>query len=122
VLKRSGERQRFERAKLRAALLHSAHKRPVSAADVEAIVERVSIAIETAGGELEAERIGELCLAALAELDRGAYLQFLGTLPPAGPGATREIADFAESPGLVSVRPGRESASLPAEAGARRDL
>ena len=42
---------------------------------------RVALAIETAGGELAAERIGELCLEGLAELDRGAYLQFLGTLP-----------------------------------------
>jgi transcriptional repressor NrdR len=116
VLKRSGERQRFDRAKLRAALLHSAHKRPVSAADVERLVERIAIAIEAAGGELEAQRIGELCLEGLAELDRGAYLQFLGTLP-AGAGADTEMPDFAESPAAGSVRGARESASLPAQAG-----
>ena len=53
----------------------------MSAADVEALVDRVELAIEAAGGELAAERIGELCLEGLRELDRGAYLQFLGTLP-----------------------------------------
>ena len=39
VLKRDGEQQRFDRTKLRAALLRSTHKRQVSAADVEALVE-----------------------------------------------------------------------------------
>ncbi|HEY8001932.1 MAG TPA: ATP cone domain-containing protein [Solirubrobacterales bacterium] len=117
VIKRGGNQQRFDPAKLRAALLRSTHKRQVSAADVEALVERVAIAIETAGGELEAERIGELCLEGLAELDRGAYLQFLGTLPSAGPLAAKEMADFADSSEPHSVRGARESASLPAQPG-----
>ena len=110
VRKRDGKSQRFDRAKLRAALLRATHKRQVSPADVEALVEQVAIAIETGGGELEAERIGELCLAGLEELDRGAYLQFLGTLPSPN-------AEFAESADVGSVRPRRESAELPAQAG-----
>ncbi len=110
VRKRDGTLQRFDPIKLRAALLRSTHKRQVSAADVEALVEQVSIAIETNDGELGAERIGELCLAGLAELDRGAYLQFLGTLPTPKP-------EFAESGAEGSVRPPRESAELPAQAG-----
>src|SRR5215210_3479499 len=55
VAKRDGARQRFDRTKLRAALLRSTHKRQVSAADVEALVDRVELAIETRGGELPAE-------------------------------------------------------------------
>jgi transcriptional repressor NrdR len=110
VLKRDGERQRFDRNKLRAALLRSTHKRQVSADDVEALVERIAVAIETAGGELPAERVGELCLEGLQELDHGAYLQFLGTLPSPN-------ADFAESNPAGSVRPARESSSLPAQTG-----
>ncbi len=81
VRKRGGERQRFEAAKLRAALAGAAHKRPVSGDDLDALVERVASELEQAGGELPAERIGELCLDGLGELDRGAYLQFAGTLP-----------------------------------------
>src|ERR671922_565546 len=80
VRKRSGERQRFDRTKLRAALLGAAHKRPVSSADVERLVERIESAVADADGELDAERIGELCLEGLRELDVGAYLQFAGTL------------------------------------------
>jgi len=110
VRKRDGTRQRFDPVKLRAALLRSTHKRQVSATDVEALVEQVAIAIEAGGGELGAERIGELCLDGLAELDRGAYLQFLGTLPTSGP-------EFAGSPRSGSVRAARESAELPAQTG-----
>jgi len=112
VLKRDGERQRFDRPKLRAALLRSTHKRQVSAADVEALVDRVELAVEAAGGELDADHIGELCLQGLRDLDQGAYLQFLGTLPTPNP-------DFAESGSDSSVRGERKSASLPAQAGSK---
>jgi transcriptional repressor NrdR len=108
VLKRGGERQRFDRTKLRAALLRSTHKRQVGATEVEALVDRVELAIETGGGELSAERIGELCLQGLRDIDQGAYLQFLGTLPSPN-------AQFAESAAEGSVRGARESASLPAQ-------
>ena len=107
VRKRDGERQRFDRTKLRAALLRATHKRQVSATDVEALVDRVELAIETAGGELSAERIGELCLLGLRDLDYGAYLQFLGTLPSPN-------ADFAALGVEGSVRAARESPSFPA--------
>ena len=110
--------QRFDRTKLRAALLRSTHKRQVDADDVEALVDEVAIEIESAGGELAAERIGELCLSGLERLDYGAYLQFLGTLPGS------PNAEIAESASAGSVRAARESASLPAEAGRgrRKDL
>ena len=61
-------------------------------ADVEALVDRVEREVDARRRRARRERIGELCLEGLAELDRGAYLQFLGTLP-----AAAENADFAES-------------------------
>ena len=109
VRKRDGRRQRFERSKLRAALLRATHKRQVGTEEVEMLVDRVESAIASGGGELEAERIGELCLEGLERLDRGAYLQFLGTLPPS--------AEFAESASAGSVRDARESSSFPVRAG-----
>jgi transcriptional repressor NrdR len=83
VRKRTGERQRFEPAKLRASLAGAHHKRSISGDDLDSLVDSVAAEVERAGGELSAARIGELCLAGLAELDRGAYLQYLGTLDPA---------------------------------------
>jgi len=108
VLKRDSARQRFDRTKLRAALLRSTHKRQVGADDVEALVDRVELALEAGGGELSAQRIGELCLQGLHDLDEGAYLQFLGTLPSPN-------TQFAGSAPEGSVRGRRESASLPAQ-------
>ena len=80
VIKRDGERQRFDHTKLRAALLRAAHKRPVEPAAIESVVGRIEAELTSAGGELAAQAIGELCLAELRELDTGAYLQFAGTL------------------------------------------
>ena len=80
MIKRDGERQRFDRTKLRAALFSATHKRPVIASDIEAIVDRIETAVGDGRGELSSERIGELCLEELRELDRGAYMQFAGTL------------------------------------------
>jgi transcriptional regulator NrdR family protein len=119
VIKRDGERQRFDRAKLRAALLGAAHKRPVIASDIEAIVDRVELGAEDEGGELSSERIGELCLEGLRDLDRGAYLQFAGTLPsiPSGAEASGPIPTVTGS-----VRAAREDPGSTPKAASRRGL
>ena len=80
MIKRDGERQRFDHVKLRGALLRAAHKRPVEPAAIEAVVGRIEAEVARGGGELSAQRIGELCLDELHALDAGAYLQFAGTL------------------------------------------
>jgi transcriptional repressor NrdR len=96
VRKRGGARQRFDVAKLRASLGRAAHKRPISGEQLDELAERVAGEVERAGGELAAERIGLLCLDGLASLDRGAYLQYLGTLDPSPPTAD-EVANPAIS-------------------------
>jgi hypothetical protein len=118
VIKRGGEMQRFDRTKLRAALLAAAHKRPVTAVDVERIVDRIEVAAGDSG-ELSTERIGELCLTELEALDRGAYLQFLGTLADRVP-AISEQTTASRSGG--SVRVGREDPQSPPKAAAKRGL
>jgi transcriptional repressor NrdR len=97
VLKRDGQRHPFDNEKLRGALMRAAHKRDVSSRDVDELVGDVAAAAREAGGTLTAERIAELCLGRLRDLDRGAYLQFAGTLPSAS-------ADFAGF-GPVSAAP-----------------
>ena len=118
VIKRDGERQRFDRTKLRAALLAAAHKRPVTAADVEAIVDRIEVAAGDSG-ELSTERIGGLCLAELEALDRGAYLQFLGTLADPAPAISEQTTGTRRG---GSVRVGREDPQSPPKAAAKRGL
>jgi transcriptional repressor NrdR len=88
VIKRDGHTQPFDRQKLRGALLRASHKRDVDPRRLEEIVERVEAEARGSGGRLSAARIGELCLDGLRELDRGAYLQFAGTLPDAARSAS----------------------------------
>ena len=99
VVKRDGQRQRFDRTKLRAALLNAAHKRPVSASDIEEIVDRIETVGTEGPGELSSERVGELCLAELRELDWGAYLQFAGTLPSQPDSETSGVPPVPSGPG-----------------------
>lgn len=116
VIKRDGERQRFDRTKLRAALLNAAHKRPVAAADIEAIVDRIQVTVAESGGELGTDRIGELSLDELRELDLGAYLQFAGTL------AEPALAISGQPGDGGSVRAAREDSQFPPNAASRRGL
>jgi transcriptional repressor NrdR len=81
VVKRDGRNQPFDRDKLRSGLLRASHKRDVDPRDLELIVDGIEARARRAGGRLSAEEIGRLCLDGLAPLDRGAYLQFAGTLP-----------------------------------------
>ena len=80
VLKRDGGRQPFNSEKLRGALARATHKREeqVTPADLDAIVNRIEVEVEHAGGELPSDRVRELCLDGLSRIDAGAYLQFAG--------------------------------------------
>ncbi|MBA2240323.1 MAG: transcriptional repressor NrdR [Solirubrobacterales bacterium] len=102
VRKRSGDLEPFDRAKLRAALIRAAHKRPVEPAAIASIVERIELESETGESEIAAERISEAALEALGRLDAGAFLQYAGTLPDANP----QIAELLST---GSVRAGRKS-------------
>jgi transcriptional repressor NrdR len=76
VRKRNGRREAFDRAKLRSGLERAAHKRPVRGAQLDEIVSRIEDEADREGGELPAQRVGELCLEGLSAVDRISYLQF----------------------------------------------
>ena len=88
VIKRDGTRQPFDRDKLLASLNRAAHKRKLDPRRLSLLVDGVERQVRDNGGELSAERIGEICLEGLSKLDRGAYLQFAGTLPDAARSAS----------------------------------
>jgi transcriptional repressor NrdR len=83
VIKRDGTRQPFDRNKLLGSLNRASHKRDVDPRRLSLIVDGVERELRDSGGELSAKRIADLCLEGLKDLDRGAYLQFAGTLPDA---------------------------------------
>ena len=114
VRKRAGRRQPFDREKLRGALARAAHKRPVSGAQIDAITSAVETALVSAGGEMPSRSIGALCLDGLGQVDRGAYLQFAGTLPAEDISEIARDSDFAGSLPAGSVRSkGNSSESTP---------
>ena len=77
VLKRSGAAEDFDRGKLLRSVKVACAKRPVSASDIEAVVERIEEDLSReAGVEIESARIGELVMEALQKLDRVAYVRY----------------------------------------------
>jgi transcriptional repressor NrdR len=115
VLKRSGERQRFDRGKLTRALTRATHKLDLDPRELELIVNGIEGEAESSGGELSAERISEMCLDGLDAVDHRAYLQFAGTLPDALPDLPKNPRKDGRSEGASSVRT-REDAQRPTPA------
>lgn len=76
VIKRDGGRQPFDRAKLRGGLERASHKRPVRPEAIDDVVARIEKTAVRQGGEIEAAKIGDMCLAGLKRIDQVAYLQF----------------------------------------------
>ena len=77
VIKKDGSRERFERQKLVAGLLKAVEKRPVSAAAVEAVADRVEATVqERPEKEMSTEEIGALVMEELRRLDKVAYVRF----------------------------------------------
>jgi transcriptional repressor NrdR len=101
VVKKDGEREIFNREKLRAGLLKAVHKRPVAPKQVEQIVDEVeSLLQDSPDREVETRAIGELVMARLRELDKVAYVRFASVY--------RQFADIDEFmnelKGLIDTR------------------
>lgn len=107
VVKRDGRRQPFDRAKLSAALQRASHKRDVDPRALGAIVEAIEADARRSGDEIDSAEVGRLCLEKLEPIDRGAFLQFAGTLPDE---LAPELGNSRNAP-VGSVREGEDSHS-----------
>ena len=77
VVKKDGQRERFDREKILNGLLKACEKRPVSVTKLEAIVERVEQTLqESPDKEVAATAIGEFVMSELKRLDQVAYVRF----------------------------------------------
>ena len=77
VLKRSGNVEDFDRAKLLNSVRMACAKRPVSASSMEALVDEIEDAVSRyAGLEVPSVKLGELVMERLRQLDRVAYVRF----------------------------------------------
>ena len=77
VVKKDGRREPFDREKVLSGLLKACQKRPVPVKVLEGIVDRVEAMIhETPDREVPAERVGEVLMDRLRELDKVAFVRF----------------------------------------------
>jgi transcriptional repressor NrdR len=77
VVKRSGEREPFDRSKLVAGVLAAAKGRPVSIDQLEGLAGEVEEGLRLeGGGDVSSERVGLAVLDRLRILDEVAYLRF----------------------------------------------
>ena len=77
VIKRSGEREPFQREKLLRGIMNSCKKRPVSIDDIEQLVTRVENSLQTSESfEVSYDQIGNLVMQELKKLDAVAYVRF----------------------------------------------
>lgn len=77
VIKKNGARQEFERDKIITGMLRACEKRPVSREDIERAVNEMELELtSTANKEIESQKIGEMVIEKLRELDEIAYVRF----------------------------------------------
>lgn len=76
VVKRSGDREPFSRAKLVAGIAAAAKNRPLSAELLEALAAEIEEAARLEGSEVGSQRIGMAVLERLRVVDEVAYLRF----------------------------------------------
>jgi len=89
VIKSSGEREAFDRAKLVAGLQRACHKRPVATGLLEVAVRDIETELRNRlRQEVRSSMIGELALRRLKEIDQVAYVRFASVY--------RQFADIEE--------------------------
>ena len=76
VVKRSGVREPFRRAKIVAGLQAAAKNRPVGHAQLESLAGEVEEALRLEGSEVSSARVGAIVLERLRALDEVAYVRF----------------------------------------------
>ncbi|MCH5281287.1 MAG: transcriptional repressor NrdR [Lachnospiraceae bacterium] len=77
IIKKDNNRETYDRGKIEAGVLRACHKRPVSANQITQLIEDVETQIfNMEEKELPSNRIGELVMSKLKDLDAVAYVRF----------------------------------------------
>ncbi len=77
VIKSNGERQPFDREKIRKGIIKSCEKRPVTFAQIEEMVSEIEREVyNTLEPEIKSKKIGELVMQHLKQVDEVAYIRF----------------------------------------------
>ena len=104
VVKKDGRREKFDRQKVLAGLLHSCQKRTVSTAQMQEIVDAVeAYVVDSSDRERSTASIGELIMLRLKDIDTVAYIRFASVYRD-----FKDVNEFKlELEGLLSSRDNR---------------
>ena len=92
VIKSNGERESFDRQKLKRGIWRACEKRPVTEEDIEGVVSEIEKEIQNRMiTELRAGDIGEMVLRRLRKIDEVAYIRFASVYK-----AFRDAAQFRD--------------------------
>ena len=97
VVKRSGQRQPFDRAKVVAGVRAAAKNRPITTAAMEALAAEVEEQIRLEGPEVSSQQVGRAVLDRLRGLDDVAYLRFASVYK-----GFADVEDFEREVGLLT--------------------
>lgn len=93
VIKRSGDRESFDRSKVLRGMVHACEKTGVSSHNLEALVDDIEAELQQrARREVDSQEIGELVLARLRRVSEVAYVRFASVYRQ-----FQGIQDFAET-------------------------
>lgn len=77
VIKKDNNRETYDRSKIEAGVLRACHKRPISAAQINQLVDSIETAVfNREEKEISSGIIGELVMNKLKDLDTVAYVRF----------------------------------------------
>lgn len=89
IIKKDGKREIFDRAKLRSGIIKACEKRPVSAENIEKIIDEIEAELrKSANSEVSSKKIGELATKRLKKIDEVAYIRFASVY--------RQFADISD--------------------------
>ncbi|GAC1312301.1 MAG: transcriptional regulator NrdR [Acidimicrobiales bacterium] len=97
IVKRSGHREAWDRAKIIAGLQAAAKNRPLSDAQLEDIAVQVEEEVRLGGPEVASEHVGVAVLERLRAVDQVAYLRFASVYK-----GFDDADDFAREAGLLT--------------------
>lgn len=77
VIKKDNNRETYDRSKIEGGVIRACHKRPISASQIDALVDEIEAAIfNKEEREISASEIGEMVMEKLKSLDSVAYVRF----------------------------------------------
>jgi len=101
VVKQDGTRQPFDEEKLRAGILRSLEKRPVSVEQIESCINRIKHSLRATGErEVRSMVVGEAVMKELRRLDQVAYVRFASVYR-----SFQDLAEFKAEIERLSAQP-----------------